>query len=61
MKRSIAIILPLIAIGIIGFQPVPGVSAQGGWTTLFDGSSLCRLECARQRQLGTGGWCGAGG
>ncbi len=40
MKRSIAMILPLVAIGIIGVHPVPGVSAQGGWTTLFDGSSL---------------------
>ena len=40
MKRSIAMILPLVAIGIIGVHPVPGVSAQGEWTTLFDGSSL---------------------
>ena len=51
MKRSIAIILPLIAIGIIGFQPVPGVSAQGGWTTLFDGSSL-----AGWNVLGNANW-----
>ncbi len=40
MKRSIAIVLPLVAIGIIGLQPVPGVSAPGAWRTLFDGSSL---------------------
>ena len=51
MKRSIAIILPLITIGIIGFQPVPGVSAQGGWTTLFDGSSL-----AGWNVLGNANW-----
>ena len=51
MKRSIAIILPLITIGIIGFQPVPGVSAQGGGTTLFDGSSL-----AGWNVLGNANW-----
>ncbi len=40
MKGSTRIILPLLAIAVMGLQPVPGVSAQGGWTTLFDGSNL---------------------
>ena len=41
MKGSAGIILPLLVIVVVGLQPVPGVSAQGGeWTTLFDGSSL---------------------
>ena len=42
MKRSAAIILGLLTIGVVGFQPVSGASGQacGGWTTLFDGSSL---------------------
>ena len=42
MKRSAAIILGLLSIGVIGFQPVSGASSQagGGWTVLFDGSSL---------------------
>ena len=42
MKRSAAVILGLLSIGVIGFQPVSGALGQagGGWTTLFDGSSL---------------------
>ena len=40
MKRSAAVILPLLVIGVVWLQPVPGVSAQAGWTTLFDGSTL---------------------
>ncbi len=41
MKRSTVIILGLVSIGVIGFQPVSGASTQAGaWTTLFDGSSL---------------------
>ncbi len=40
MKRSAAVILPLLAIGVVCLQPVPGVFAQAGWTTLFDGSTL---------------------
>jgi hypothetical protein len=40
MKLATAVILPLCAIGIVCLQPVSGVSAQAGWTTLFDGSTL---------------------
>ena len=41
MKGSIGAVLSLLAIVVVGIQPRPGVSAQsGGWTTLFDGSSL---------------------
>ena len=42
MKRSTTIILAVLAIGVIGFHPVSGVSAQGGGgaRTLFDGSNL---------------------
>ncbi len=40
MKRCAAVILPLFTIGIVCLQPVSGVSAQAGWTTLFDGSTL---------------------
>ena len=39
MKRSLTIAFALIAIGVVCLQPA-GVSAQGGATTLFDGSSL---------------------
>ena len=40
MKRSLSVVLPLLVIGLVGLQPASGVSAQGGWTTLFDGTSL---------------------
>ena len=42
MQRSIIILLGLLAIGIISVQPVTRAFGQagGGWTTLFDGSSL---------------------
>jgi hypothetical protein len=40
MKLAAVVILPLCAIGIVCLQPVSGVSAQAGWTTLFDGSTL---------------------
>ena len=42
MKRSAVMILGLLFIGVVGFQPVSGASGQAGgeWTTLFDGSSL---------------------
>ena len=41
MKGSTGTMLSLLAIVVVGLQPLPGASAQGGgWTTLFDGSSL---------------------
>lgn len=42
MKHSTVIILGLLAIGVSGLQVERTVAAQagGGWTTLFDGSSL---------------------
>ena len=41
MKRSTVIILGLVSIGVIGFQPMSDANTQAGvWTTLFDGSSL---------------------
>jgi hypothetical protein len=40
MKRSLAVVLPILVLGLVGLHPASGVSAQGGWTTLFDGSSL---------------------
>ncbi len=40
MKRCAAVILPLFTIAIVCLQPVSGVSAQAGWITLFDGSTL---------------------
>ena len=41
MKRSI-VVLGLLSIGVVSFQVVSGATGQagGGWTTLFDGSSL---------------------
>lgn len=39
MKRSLSLMLSLIAIGVVCAQPT-GLSAQGEWTTLFDGSTL---------------------
>jgi hypothetical protein len=39
MKRSLSVVLSLIAIAVVCVQPA-GLSAQGGWTTLFDGSTL---------------------
>ena len=41
MKRSSITVLGLLSIGVLTLQPVAGVTGQaGGWTTLFDGSSL---------------------
>ena len=42
MKHSAAIVLGLLFIGVVGFQPVSRAAGQAGgeWTTLFDGSSL---------------------
>ena len=52
MKHSAVIILGLLFIGVVGFQPVSGGSGQAGeWTTLFDGSSLDGWNA-----LGTANW-----
>ena len=52
MKHSAVIILGLLFIGVVGFQPVSGASGQAGeWTTLFDGSSLDGWNA-----LGTANW-----
>ena len=42
MKHAIFIVLGLLAVGAAGFQAERTIAAQagGGWTTLFDGSSL---------------------
>ena len=42
MKRATVIVLGLLAVGAAGFQAERTIAAQagGGWTTLFDGSSL---------------------
>ncbi|MDA1095467.1 MAG: DUF1080 domain-containing protein [Acidobacteria bacterium] len=39
MKRSLSVVLSLAALGFMCVQPA-GLSAQGAWTTLFDGSTL---------------------
>jgi hypothetical protein len=39
MTRRFSLVLSLVAIALVTSPPAP-VSAQGGWTTLFDGSSL---------------------
>ena len=52
MKHSAVIILGLLFIGVVGFQPVSGAAGQAGeWTTLFDGSSLDGWNA-----LGTANW-----
>ena len=52
MKRSTAVVLTLLAIGVVSLQPPSGVSAQAaGWTTLFDGSTLDGWNV-----LGTANW-----
>ena len=42
MKRAIVVVLGVLAVGAAGFQAerVTAFQAGGGWTTLFDGSSL---------------------
>ena len=40
MKRSSKMAFGLVAVGLLIMQPLSGASAQGGWTTLFDGSNL---------------------
>ena len=42
MKHAIFVVLGLLAVGAAGFQAERTIAAQagGGWTTLFDGSSL---------------------
>lgn len=39
MKRTVIVNLALLAIAVLGLQPAPA-SAQDGWTTLFNGSTL---------------------
>ena len=39
MKRSLSVVLSIAALGVMCVQPA-GLSAQGAWTTLFDGSTL---------------------
>ncbi len=52
MKHSAVIVLGLLFIGVVGFQPVSRASGQAGeWTTLFDGSSLDGWNA-----LGTANW-----
>lgn len=40
MKYSSMFVLGICVFGLLSFAPVQDVSAQGGWTTLFDGSNL---------------------
>jgi hypothetical protein len=40
MKRSSRFVLGICVFGLLSVVPVQDVSAQGGWTTLFDGSNL---------------------
>jgi hypothetical protein len=41
MKRTLVLTLGLVLLGVVGTQPTYEASGQaGGWTTLFDGSSL---------------------
>ena len=41
MKRTLVLTLGLVLMGFVGAQPTSEVSGQaGGWTTLFDGTSL---------------------
>ena len=40
MKRSSRFVLGICVFGLLSVVPVQEVSAQGGWTTLFDGSNL---------------------
>lgn len=40
MKYSSMLVLGICIVGLVSVAPVQDVSAQGGWTTLFDGSNL---------------------
>ena len=40
MKYSSMLVLGICVFGLVSVAPVQDVSAQGGWTTLFDGSNL---------------------
>jgi len=40
MKYSSMFVLGICVFGLLSVAPVQDVSAQGGWTTLFDGSNL---------------------
>ena len=40
MKYSSMLVLGMCVVGLVSVAPVQDASAQGGWTTLFDGSNL---------------------
>ena len=40
MKYSSMLVLGMCVVGLVSVAPVRDASAQGGWTTLFDGSNL---------------------
>ena len=40
MKYSSMLVLGMCVVGLVSVVPVQDASAQGGWTTLFDGSNL---------------------
>ncbi len=40
MKYSSMLVLGICLVGLVSVAPVQDASAQGGWTTLFDGSNL---------------------
>ncbi|MCH2398181.1 MAG: DUF1080 domain-containing protein [Pirellulales bacterium] len=40
MKYSSMLVLGICIVGLVSVAPVQDASAQGGWTTLFDGSNL---------------------
>lgn len=40
MKRSLPIVLSLIAIGVVGLRPAEVSGQRAAWVTLFDGTSL---------------------
>ncbi len=40
MKYSSMLVLGICTVGLVSVAPVQDASAQGGWTTLFDGSNL---------------------
>ena len=51
MKYSSMLVLGICLVGLVSVAPVQDASAQGGWTTLFDGSNLNNFN-----QIGDAYW-----
>ena len=51
MKYSSMLVLGMCVVGLVSVAPVQDASAQGGWTTLFDGSNLDSFN-----QIGDANW-----